>query len=54
MSPSIDISASQWNTSPIYGKVGSAVGLKSPSVSLPGVQIELEEEAGSVPKKSGG
>ena len=25
----LDISASQWNTSPIYGKVGSAVGLKS-------------------------
>ena len=28
----LDISASQWNTSPIYGKVGSAVALKSLSV----------------------
>ncbi len=26
------ISAGQWNTSPIHGKVGSAVGLKSLSV----------------------
>jgi len=24
-----DISASQWNTSPVHGKVGSAIGLKS-------------------------
>ena len=28
----LDISASQWNTSPIYGKVGIAIGLKSLSV----------------------
>ncbi len=28
----LEISASQWNTSPIYGKVGSAVTLKSLSV----------------------
>jgi hypothetical protein len=28
----LDISASQWNTSPIHGKVGIAVGLKSLSV----------------------
>ena len=28
----LDISASQWNTSPIHGKVGSAVALKSLSV----------------------
>ncbi len=27
-----DISGSQWNTSPIYGKVGNAVGLKSLSI----------------------
>ena len=29
----LDISAGRWNTSPIYGKVGSAVGLKSLSAA---------------------
>ena len=41
----LDISASQWNTSPIYGKVGSAVALKSLSViAISGVLVDRTVE----------
>jgi hypothetical protein len=39
----LDISAGQWNTSPIYGKVRSAVGLKSLSVAMVGKLFRLRE-----------
>ena len=39
------ISASQWNTSAIYGKVGSAVALKSLSViAISGVLVDRTVE----------